>query len=868
MSIKNLINRRLFGFDFFISYGRRDGLPYATALEAALKSRGFRCFLDHKDMPPGQSLSATTRQGLSASRVLLLVATDGAMASPHVEAEVRTFQPRGRPIVAINLAGTFERTSTETGVRALLGDNIWFSEPDSAIPTIPSEPALASLVRSFTFTKESVKRQRRLLATACTLLVLVIAALVEWYLANARARVALSRQLAAEAQTYLAEQPDLAALLSIEARRVQDTVEARSALLAAVNERPRLTKTLPRMPEYPLCAAMNRAGTLLAVGGASGTIGLWRLPGAEPIGDLFGEEGDSVWKIRFDPTGTRLVSATDKAIRVWKVDVSPPVSYTLTNSQKNMLGIDLSPDGKVLVAGGDEGHLYVWDMSHSEAVFRTALQTHGKIWTITFSPSGGLFAVGTRGGSILLYDAASLRPRGSLREKPHGEISSLSFRPDGEVLASGYKDGTVLLWSIPQRKVVGAIKHKERVDEVTFSPDGNLIASGGTGEVLSLWSVSEQRELEGLALTDFDSVNALIFTPDAQYLIAVQEGYGLIWDAAGTHSLVRVLHGHTDKIWGLAATPHGDLVASGGKDATALMWHAEDGRRIDPPMKFGRATVRSMAFSPDERLLAVGYGTGAVVLWRVSDHQPAGKPLRAQTEPVISLSFSPDGHYLASASSDGSVALFDLRSSTLVKRYWNNDGMDEVDISPDGKLLVSCSDDNKILWWNLETKTQLGAIDAGNESTNHIHFSPDSKFLAWFNGTRIVLWKIGTPPQQRVYLQGHVGDINSLTFSPDGGIIASGTMDHEVVLWDVKSRQRFLRPLKGHDDIVWKVAFARNGRVLASSSNDKTVRLWDVDVNHWTAHACSIANRNLSSDEWSQYLPGEARRPTCPEIQR
>jgi len=376
--VKEWAGRRLLGFDFFISYGRLDASQYAAALEQALKDRGFTCFLDRRDMPPGQSLSKTTRRALSASRVLLLVATDAAIASQYVHDEVRAYHTMARPIVAINVAGTFERTPAGTGVRGFLGDNIWISEPGADIPQAPSESATASLVRSFTFTKESAKRQRRLVSTVVVLLLLVVAALVAAYIATlarqqaqARMRLALSRQFAAEAQTYLPVQPDLAALLSLEAERMQDTVEARSALLAAVNERPRLLRTLPKMPPYPTCATMDHSGRLVAVGGAGGDIQLWRLPSAKPLGNSFGIQNDAVTKLRFDPTGSMVIAATDQTIRVWKITAAQPVSFALPHSPPHVLGMDLSPDGRLLVAGGRSANLWVWDMSSSPPFFRT-----------------------------------------------------------------------------------------------------------------------------------------------------------------------------------------------------------------------------------------------------------------------------------------------------------------------------------------------------------------------------------------------------------------------------------------------------------------------------------------------------------------
>ena len=83
-------------------------------------------------------------------------------------------------------------------------------------------------------------------------------------------------------------------------------------------------------------------------------------------------------------------------------------------------------------------------------------------------------------------------------------------------------------------------------------------------------------------------------------------------------------------------------------------------------------------------------------------------------------------------------------------------------------------------------------------------------------------------------LEGHMEPVNSVAFSPDGAIIASGagggllwSNDNTVRLWQV-SGKKLLRTMEGHTKWVLSVAFSPDGTILASGSGDKTVRLWQV----------------------------------------
>ncbi len=181
---------------------------------------------------------------------------------------------------------------------------------------------------------------------------------------------------------------------------------------------------------------------------------------------------------------------------------------------------------------------------------------------------------------------------------------------------------------------------------------------------------------------------------------------------------------------------------------------------------------------------------------------------------------------------------------------WGKGTVNEVAWSPNQQLLAVASSLGVYLY-DAKTLEEVRFFET-EAWVNSIAFSPDGRLLASGSGDGTVqLWRVESGELVRT-LKGHTSSVWSVAFSPDGRLLASGSGNGIVRLWRVGTGKE-VQTLEGHTGKVYSVAFSSGGLLLASGSEDKMVRMWDVEsgklVRVLGGHMDSVYSVSFSPDD-------------------
>ena len=218
--------------------------------------------------------------------------------------------------------------------------------------------------------------------------------------------------------------------------------------------------------------------------------------------------------------------------------VQPPGPAAL--AEDVIYALALSPDGKLLAAGGADNQVYVWSL-----------------------PDNKLTAV--------------------IKEHS-GWVLGVSFSPDGKLLATSSADKTVQVWQVGTWSSVAKMQQQDTVQGSVFSHDGRLlaVAVGGPNDKAIRIQRSDNARQTSVMYTGSARPLDIIWTPKPNRIyVSCSDKTVKVFDVA-KRRLVGTFCGHADWVYAIALSPDGTRLASGSADGTVKLWSVNEARAASP----------------------------------------------------------------------------------------------------------------------------------------------------------------------------------------------------------------------------------------------------------------------------------------------
>lgn len=479
----------------------------------------------------------------------------------------------------------------------------------------------------------------------------------------------------------------------------------------------------------------------------------------------------------------------------------------------------LSPNGKVLVIGYNDGTIRCWNVDSTEELAKPS-KHNASITHIEFSNDGNILGSGDSEGNIQLWNI-NIMESIPFPNNPHGHyISSITFSNDNKKIASASSGGNIKVWDIRTGNNINTFRPRNFVNDIAFSPDGQILASGDIDGFIKLWNVNSSSDQDvkkvmkdlygGLAISTKNSLLASN-VEDTIYILNYLTG-----------EISKTIVSEFGPFPSLAFSPDGTMLAAGGRasyqplskkmESVVVLWDTENWK-IKKIISDHRQEVNALTFSPDSKKLASG-SIDALLVWSVDSVEKLKTLYKSKSNGIDlisnncdcseSLSFSPDGKYLASVG--GPVQVWHLNNQKVDTLTQFSSIGANVSYSPDGKFLSIMDEEGSINVW--DTKEQKIKIKlAGSKEPRIANMS-----------TRV--W--------------------SSTFSPDGKIIATGLNYRQIKLWNLQLGQELITLTGNHisnkinygdEQLIRFMTFTPDKSSLISVSQDGTVNIYSVKGN-------------------------------------
>lgn len=577
------------------------------------------------------------------------------------------------------------------------------------------------------------------------------------------------------------------------------------------------------LPNAGWAVDFNSDSSKVAV--ASGTFGrgeaqVWATQTGERLAGPLPHKS-AVLAVKFDRTGNRIVTGgRDLMVRHWDLE-SPESPLFEVSTGSTIYDLDVHPDGQTIAiattspVGGVEFR-NMTDGQLSQA-YTPIKHTIGVV-AVAYSPDGKRIVCGEGTGRVRVWDPGLNTQIGSSRLH-ESEIHSVDFSPDGRFVVSGDTSGNVIVWNPDTGSQIGQrLHHRGWVHCVAISSDGAGLLTGAEDGNVRHWALT----LDSEPIRSIPCNQVIVttdFSPDGQLLA--------VGPRASQFRIYRVDSGKQvgtlapNDAFGVAFQGADQLIKGAAPKRQVQFFDVNTGAQLREPLLHNRM-VLDLALGDEGDILVVGTGQegdgpGEAVVWDLQSGHQLFEPIEHEST-VISVAISQESQVFATGSFTGDVRIFDL--ATGRERFHSSDPegwTHSLKFVQDGNLLVSGSYDGIVRLWKLNNdggEIRSGFVDVKSR-IQAIDVSPDGRIIAigTING-RVYFWDTRTEQHAGLMQCIPGSEFHDLDISADGELLVTGNNTH-VHLW------RIPQPTTAEAKSLEREIQVRNGFLLTESGERK-----------------------------------------------
>ncbi|XP_068562929.1 WD repeat-containing protein 36 [Cebidichthys violaceus] len=485
------------------------------------------------------------------------------------------------------------------------------------------------------------------------------------------------------------------------------------------------------------------------------------------------------------PLGDQLISADGSGdVIVWDVqegDIYLRLQFDPATFDVSAMMHPSTYLNKVLL-GSSQGALQLWNIKTSKLLFTFSGWSAG-VTVLQQSPAVDVVGVGTATGRIIIHNIRLDETLMSFTQD-WGPISSLAFRTDGPpIVASGSPQGHIAFWDLERRQLVTQHRHAHRtaVAAATFLHGEPLLITNGADNAIKVWIFDQ----EGGAPRLLRSRQGHSAPPTTIHHHGNDGKNILSAGQDGTLQSFSTIHERFNKNLG-----HGSINKK--KEQKKKKGLSYEELRLPAITAFSSAAARQ---SDWDGIVACHRGCLATTTWNYqrctmgAHHlQP---PAARKTDIATAVDITSCGNFAVIGSSSGRVDVYNLQSGQHRGCYGNDEtahsgAVRGVATDTLNQLTLTAGSDWLLKFWRFKSRKQ--------EEQLKLHAAPASMMLHRDSGMlalalddfTLLVVDIETRRIVRKFA-GHHGNINDMTFSPDGRWLITVAMDCTIRTWDLPS---------------------------------------------------------------------------------